>query len=1249
MSHARSLLLKQIYEGFFQSVDAATPALSHNLATMIGRFQESSDFSGDFPTRIVQAFIDNNFQVPEAVEGVNYGHYKKVLRNRLGLNDLIGNFKEFMKVEENLLGIPNSWSRLFESFSETTPSDRRYFDNLLIIFLDTYLASPNKGTTDESGIRAGIVKDMVNDFASTQFSTLLFEISEGLTTGDFRLKDIRKFIGTLASFSSNPDWAVETFLKGLFTNHRLNQLRKGSGGKDLKMPSKYTFLFALADWVTQSAELQKYNYKGTAIDSVVNYLNSLTKEEFKDKMVPLAKKYYPESHIKSLSKNFFNSLKALFTNRDFLRYIVRSSEVGNGYQLLWRDSVGAAIEAQDNGNPIKLSRVMIPTTVRSNPVYIIESGTWKKLSDVSSNYDFEAAHLYVYRKLADGSAQVGITRIDNINNDFSSIVDTNGQVVDLYEGFPVSETRVIKGVWLSNSEGNLLISDVKLEDFSIRSDQNRNWFKEFIEVENGDLKNRLFMSYIISSGSKLTCYLQETSIKFENYRPFKKIFPDIPYSRVKGIEFIRDSNIVVDPDRNTEITEPKVNALYNIYFQMAETTVGKTKVGVPRIVFSESILNLHSSDKRYTFKLYENILKNIKLKASGALYDSSSPIYNSQNKPHYDSADSNYWLNMITRFSISGDKISLTKFSKKEFFNAWLLLIQNDLLVKNGPNWEIDPNSAFYDIKDMVFTNGDPNQPEKFTDNADFQGDETVQGFPNDFEIVEKLEIILDNRFGSIGYASLFTGLMTFSERKSGGFRSDFVIHNKKRQVRLRRDFNVWTHDTQYLTSKEGIGLYYMSIFLNGFEHTLEGTKITSKGLTTDVLTNLNPGREAFLYEYFQEYHPVDSLDFEDATNFFMEGYQSLDQNKIDAKNLVGRDKLYNYLVKKFDSMLENIFTEPNSYTQYIQNPDNPDNWDYRTLKQGRSYIRASIDNPLSVNNIVNELRKILTSGRNGFISLNPPESGTTTAISSNMLLQHLLIPVSYNDLVKFLSYDNLGTLANDAMYTLFMTFDTNTHAMPSEYSINPKVFWQSRKGDKSHGEAITEQAVDAYNEIISMFSEEALGSTYYERKFSIKFYSDKGRGVYIDSIADRFKSYGMIDYTVDFHPNDQTELRNAIASMVFYLYSLPDAFTVIKQHNNNFLFADAFSLKTPEYVSDTDYLSPIRGEFIWDSNLGELTRENYNNHINNFNGFSHQDIRSFFQRRDFESNFRILLELFNKLFRTEINRGINIMNFFEF
>lgn len=140
-----------------------------------------------------------------------------------------------------------------------------------------------------------------------------------------------------------------------------------------------------------------------------------------------------------------------------------------------------------------------------------------------------------------------------------------------------------------------------------------------------------------------------------------------------------------------------------------------------------------------------------------------------------------------------------------------------------------------------------------------------------------------------------------------------------------------------------------------------------------------------------------------------------------------------------------------------------------------------------------------------------------------------------------------------------------------------------------------------------------------------------------------------MFASTLDFHPSNPTELRNAIATMVFYSYFLPDAFFNIKCGNNNFLFADAFSLRTPEYVSDTNYAVQIGGEFIWDSNQGELTRESYNTHISNFNGFNHQDIRYFFQGRDFENSFKELFRLFTELFRNKVDKNIDLKNFFKF
>jgi hypothetical protein len=52
------------------------------------------------------------------------------------------------------------------------------------------------------------------------------------------------------------------------------------------------------------------------------------------------------------------------------------------------------------------------------------------------------------------------------------------------------------------------------------------------------------------------------------------------------------------------------------------------------------------------------------------------------------------------------------------------------------------------------------------------------------------------------------------------------------------------------------------------------------------------------LYEFFEEYQPTDSFDFEDALDFLMGDYPSLDQNRINDMSLVGGDIFYGFLVE---------------------------------------------------------------------------------------------------------------------------------------------------------------------------------------------------------------------------------------------------------------------------------------------------------------------------------------------------------------
>ena len=76
----------------------------------------------------------------------------------------------------------------------------------------------------------------------------------------------------------------------------------------------------------------------------------------------------------------------------------------------------------------------------------------------------------------------------------------------------------------------------------------------------------------------------------------------------------------------------------------------------------------------------------------------------------------------------------------------------------------------------------------------------------------------------------------------------------------------------------------------------------------------------------------------------------------------------------------------------------------------------------------------------------------------------------------------------------------------------------------------------------------------------------------------------------------------------------------------------------------NTGYISAIIGSLIKIKGLENHVRLHDLVKISNY-----QDIRYFFQSRDFESNFEVLLDLFNDLFQRKVDRGINIENFFNF
>jgi len=280
-----------------------------------------------------------------------------------------------------------------------------------------------------------------------------------------------------------------------------------------------------------------------------------------------------------------------------------------------------------------------------------------------------------------------------------------------------------------------------------------------------------------------------------------------------------------------------------------------------------------------------------------------------------------------------------------------------------------------------------------------------------------------------------------------------------------------------------------------------------------------------------------------------------------------------------------------------------------------------------------------LRTGKDGYITL---KASQRHYIGSELFEQGLRIPITYDELVKFLSFDNLGDLSTDALFTIGFQYRASgeDQMSPRGYSLDINQFWGINK------EEISVKAAKTFNTIINTFTQQNLGTELYNKEFSIKLLVDRGKGVSKSPFTTRYKRYGITEYIISFTPNDPRSLKNAIASMITYLYAFPDTFTVIKQGFRNFLFADIYNIHTPEYVAESDYSGTVGGTFMWDQN-GEvgLTRENYDNLIVEYsNNFNDRDIRFLlgFSNEDIVS---LILSKFQTMFNEQVDQHINIID----
>lgn len=194
-----------------------------------------------------------------------------------------------------------------------------------------------------------------------------------------------------------------------------------------------------------------------------------------------------------------------------------------------------------------------------------------------------------------------------------------------------------------------------------------------------------------------------------------------------------------------------------------------------------------------------------------------------------------------------------------------------------------------------------------------------------------------------------------------------------------------------------------------------------------------------------------------------------------------------------------------------------------------------------------------------------------------------------------------------------------------------------------------------SYNRFYDLFSQGPCD------EYKVFFTTEKGKGIQQGGVfTHTYEKLGFKRSFITFSTDDENakEFQEAIASMVFYLFTMPNAFIVVKAgitgkiDEYNYFYADIFGLYDHEYVQSNDYSIKYGGKFIWKDGSGIYTQENYEIWKHKFAGiFKPIDIRHFlaFENNEGLPMIDYIMKLLNQWFRQNRNTiGVSLSSFEE-
>lgn len=854
-----------------------------------------------------------------------------------------------------------------------------------------------------------------------------------------------------------------------------------------------------------------------------------------------------------------------------------------------------------------------------------------------SSYEFDVGLML----LTDENGNLGIIRGDQFKHGLPLGIESG----DVRNG------RDYSGLWLTNEQGFVLLSPVDIFDNKLRTDEEmaaliKKTFNEYqMKIHYGYKKADIIKGFR-GDYYRSSSHLAGNGIRSVLQRVVPTLMPTGTHEDILAGDVFKRT---VAPKKPYKLNTRRMSD--NTYLQQMEELcsflyqyVGSIRLtghyrGIQTIYIGDNIFNLQGSRPdiegggAYSHEGFLEFFRDISPKSDDPIYTPGHDLYQLDN-PSIDSQSQRFWPKLVSRVTIDNGEIKFTEFEDKDFYEAWLILIQNDL-IRGGELFEI--------YRDKVI-NKDTNKPLRFINDPD-----------KDFELIKVVRDILVNKLGHPMYFFLVSGITAL--RYDDQIHIEYITHPMGIEDssiltfgKIIRRFGIKPRSSMHGDSigyQSAINLEMRQTILfngliSGFSQNIQGRILKTYtqriddngGVLSRMFSKLN-------FNKFSSNHYMVMVTL--FKNEFFNKFST--PKKLSTLTTLGTKKVSVFVksyVKTFvDTFFDSHFFSALTTFNFPEfNIQNRLVWKKRTEENLNSIIDIYIDDPRSnymedgiTSDILSEFRNALAEFRNAKIMIRSGGgTGRLSAFASNPLInQGLVIEIPYNKLKNFLD--------RDISYALNFYADSHGDRLPrTNLHKNGEL---NRLGYfNDFAMYMTDELKTKFKNAYNLLEEVLMrakdkngdwfgGNTHTNDELKVKFVIQNGGGIrstnYLDKNA---KSLGFTGTGFTFKPSNPNEFKSSIVNILFYLFSVRDSVAIISAGHRNFLSLNIHRFLFNEDFSNTAYSDPLNLNLLWgrqhsDNLYDHLLFEEYKQYADRFEGiFGFSDIALFtsFNNMNFDS-----------------------------